>query len=89
MNGNERLRVRLSLGILSRNLLLEEYPLAEQQLTPTEDGRWILDTEVANYAGVARFVVGLMDDIRIIDTPDLEQYIANYVEKFWPQVCKK
>lgn len=89
MNGNERLRVRLSLGILSRNLLLEEYPLAEQQLTPTEDGRWILDTEVANYAGVARFVVGLMDDIRIIDTPDLEQYLANYVAKYWSEAIKK
>ena len=89
MNGNERLRVRLSLGILSRNLLLEEYPLAEQQLTPTEDGRWILDTEVANYAGVARFVVGLMDDIRIIDTPDLEQYLANYVAKYWSEAIKQ
>ena len=89
MNGNERLRVRLSLGILSRNLLLEEYPLAEQQLTPTEDGRWLLDTEVANYAGVARFVVGLMDDIRIIDTPALEQYLANYVAKYWSEVIKK
>ena len=89
MNGNERLRVRLSLGILSRNLLLEEYPLAEQQLTPTEDGRWMLDTEVANYAGVARFVVGLMDDIRIIDTPDLEQYLANYVAKYWSEAIKK
>ena len=89
MNGNERLRVRLSLGILSRNLLLEEYPLAEQQLTPTEDGRWLLDTEVANYAGVARFIVGLMDDIRIIDTPALEQYLANYVAKYWSEVIKK
>ena len=89
MNGNERLRVRLSLGILSRNLLLEEYPLAEQQLTPTGDGRWILDTEVANYAGVARFVVGLMDDIRIIDTPDLEQYLANYVAKYWSEAIKQ
>ena len=89
MNGNERLRVRLSLGILSRNLLLEEYPLAEQQLTPTEYGRWILDTEVANYAGVARFVVGLMDDIRIIDTPDLEQYLANYVAKYWSEAIKQ
>ena len=89
MNGNERLRVRLSLGILSRNLLLEEYPLAEQQLTPTDNGRWILDTEVANYAGVARFVVGLMDDIRIIDTPDLEQYLANYVAKYWSEAIKQ
>lgn len=89
MNGSERHRIRLSLGILSRNLLLEEYPLAEQQLSPDNEGRWILDTEVANYAGVARFVVGLMDDIRIIDTPELEQYLAHYVAKYWPQAIKK
>lgn len=89
MNGNERHRVCLSLGILSRNLLIEEYPLAEQQLHPTDNGRWILDTEVANYAGVARFVVGLMDDIQIIDTPELEQYLADYVVKYWPQALKK
>ena len=89
MNGTTRHRVRLSMGLLSRNLLVEEYPLAEEYITNDGEDRWILDTEVANYAGVARFVVGLMDDIRIIDTPELEQYIANYVAKFWPQAIKK
>jgi hypothetical protein len=83
MNGNERHPIRLKLGILSRNLLIEEYPLAEQHLTPTEDGYWMLSADVANYAGVARFVVGLMDDITIIDTPELEQYISAYVAKHW------
>jgi excisionase family DNA binding protein len=81
MNGNERHPICLKLGILSRNLLIEEYPLAEQHLTPTEDGCWMLSADVANYAGVARFVVGLMDDITIIDTPELERYISAYVAK--------
>ena len=89
MNGEERHHIRLSLGILSRNLLIEEYPLAEEHLSQTDDERWILDTEVASYAGVARFVVGLMDDIRIIDTPELEQYLADYVAKYWPQATQK
>ena len=88
MNGTTRHRVRLSMGLLSRNLLVEEYPLAEEYITNDGEDRWILDTEVANYAGVARFVVGLMDDIRIIDTPELEQYIADYVAKYWPQVIQ-
>ena len=89
MNGSERHPIRLSLGLLSHNLLIEEYPLAEQYLTPLGNERWILDTEVASYAGVARFVVGLMDDIEIIDTPALERYLADYVAKFWPQAIKK
>lgn len=83
MNGDKRHTVCLKLGILAHNLLVEEYPLAEQYLSPTEDGRWLLQTDVANYAGVARFVVGLMDDIEIMDTPELEEYIASYVKKYW------
>ena len=89
MNGKERHRVRLHLGILSRNLLLEEYPLAEKYIISLDNGGWLLDTEVASYAGVARFVVGLMDDIKIVDTPELEQYIADYVVKFWPRAIEK
>ena len=89
MNGEERHRIRLSLGLLSRNLLIEEYPLAEQYLSQIDNERWMLDTEVASYAGVARFVVGLMDDIHIIDTPELEQYLADYVAKYWPQAIIK
>lgn len=85
MNGEQKLHICLQLGMMARNLLIEEYPLAEKYLSPTNDGKWLLDTTVANYAGVARFVVGLMDDIRIIDSPELEQYIANYVAKYWPQ----
>ena len=89
MNGKEQHRVCLELGILSRNLLIEEYPLAEKHLTPIDEEHWLLDTEVASYAGVGRFVVGLMDDIRIIGTPALEQYLADYVARFWPQATKK
>lgn len=85
MNGDKRLPIKLSLGLMARNLLVEEYPLAEQYLT--RDGeRWILSTEVADYAGVTRFVVGLMDDIRIISSPEFEAHIARYVERFWPNV---
>lgn len=89
MNGQQRHRVRLSLGLLARNLLIEEYPLAEEHLLAEDEDRWLLDTEVADYAGVARFVVGLMDDIRIIDSPALEQYLAEYVTRYWPQTTKK
>ena len=60
MHGDERHRVRLELGLLACNLLCEEYPLAERDLRPAGEGRWLLDTEVAGYAGVGRFVAGLL-----------------------------
>ncbi len=89
-NSDQHPHIRLSLGLLARNLLVEEYPLAEQYLQQEEGSeRWILDVDVANYAGAARFVVGLMDDIRIIDSPEFENYLTSYIERFWPQAISK
>ena len=82
MTGQNRHRVRLRLGLRAHNLLIEEYPLAEKYIAKADDEHWHLDTEVANYAGIARFVIGLKEDIDIIDTPELEAYIANYVAKY-------
>lgn len=82
MNGQQRLPVTLELGILSYNLLLEEYPLAERDTEKVGDNLWRLTTEVANYVGVGRFVIGLIDDIKIVDTPELVEYLRAYVAKF-------
>ena len=88
MNGKEPKSVKLELGILAHNLILEEFPLSENYLSQIGKDRWLLQTEVRNYAGVARFVIGLMDDIKIVDTPELEQYLADYVAKYWSNVIK-
>ena len=81
MHGEHRIRVRLELGMLACNLLCEEYPLAERDIRPLRRGRWLLDTEVAGMAGVGRFVVGLLDDIRIVDSPELTDYLREYLRK--------
>lgn len=78
---NARTLVQLELGLLAYNLLIEEYPLAERDLKPLGEGRWLLDTEVAGMAGVGRFVVGLLDNIRIIDSPELKAYLKEYMAK--------
>lgn len=83
MNGEQMTPIKLRLGIMAHNLILEEYPLSEKYLKKIDNDHWLLETEVASLAGVARFVVGLMDDIQIIESPHLEQYLANYIEKHW------
>ena len=82
MNGKERTRIQLELGMMAYNLLIEEYPLAERDTRPLDDSHWLLDTEVASMHGVGRFVAGLLDDIRIIDSPELEAHIDSYLRKF-------
>ena len=86
MHGGARHRIRLELGMLAYNLLCEEYPLAERDVKPLGRGRWVLETEVAGMAGVGRFVVGLLDDIRIVDSPELTKYIREYLAANAPQI---
>lgn len=73
--GFEQMRVQLRLGVMAHNLLIEEYPLSERDLTQLDDTHWLLDTQVCNYAGVGRFVMGLIEDIEIVDSPDFVAYL--------------
>ena len=73
--GFEQMRVQLQLGVMAHNLLIEEYPLSERDLTQIDESHWLLDTMVCNYAGVGRFVIGLAEDIEVIDSPDFIDYL--------------
>ena len=66
----------------AKNLLTEEYPLAERDLTQDADGSWILDTGICAVAGVGRFVSGLAGEIQILDGEPLRDYLRNYQENF-------
>ena len=79
--GFEQMRVQLRLGVMAHNLLTEEYPLSERDLTQEDDTHWLLDTQVCNYAGIGRFVMGLIDDIEIIDSPDFVNYLRTKREE--------
>lgn len=82
MTGFDQLRVKLELGMLARNLLIEEYPLAERDITSLSPHSWLLDTCVCNYIGIGRFVMGLLDDVRIVDSPDFESYIRHKLDSY-------
>ena len=81
MSSFEQTPVKLELSLRAKNLLLEEYPLAQADLKEI-DGKWILDTMVSNMAGVGRFVIGLADEVKIIDSPALVEYIKAFVNNY-------
>ena len=75
MTGFEQHRVRIRLGMLARNLLLEEYPLAERDIVKEGSDGWVLDTLVSNFRGVGRFVLGLMDDVEVLESEEFKSYL--------------
>jgi predicted DNA-binding transcriptional regulator YafY len=80
MNSNETKRIKLKLGLRAANLLMEEFPLASKYLTKISDNEWLFDTEVCSFDGVGRFVIGLLDAIEIVESPELEKYIASHLK---------
>jgi predicted DNA-binding transcriptional regulator YafY len=74
--------IKLNLGRLAYNLILEEYPLSEKYITQIDDSHWRLECKVADLQGVARFAVGLLDDIDISECAELKEYITNYINKY-------
>ncbi|MGN0202548.1 MAG: hypothetical protein ACI399_06580 [Candidatus Cryptobacteroides sp.] len=71
----------VEMSLRARNLLCEEFPLAAHDVT-RKDGKYIFDSMVTHMEGVGRFVIGLAADVKIIDSPELEEYVKNYRNQY-------
>lgn len=78
MTGYYTGHIKLQMTVMAKNLLTEEYPLANKFIE-RKGSNWILDTDICNYAGACRFYVGLADQIKIIDSPEFVEYVREYV----------
>ena len=74
MHGSQPVRVRLQLDYVAKNLLLEEFPLAEQGLTE-RDGGWLWEGDIYGMQGVGRFVLGLADHVRVLEGDALKEFL--------------
>ena len=70
--------IRWQMTVMAKNLLLEEYPLAQRDIK-RKGNFWVLDTDICNYAGACRFYVGLAKEIKVIDSPEFDEFVQNYI----------
>ena len=80
MHSTQRFPIKLRLSLRAANLLMEEYPLSIQFLTETDYNRYVIETDVCSFDGVARFILGLYDDIEILESAELKEYIKYKVK---------
>ena len=78
MAGTERYHVRLELSLRAKNLLAEEFPLAVKDIR-MENDKWIYEGDVTHMAGIGRFVIGQIRDMRILESDGLRSYISEYL----------
>ena len=79
MNGEKPIHIKLILSLRAKNLLVEEYPLAEQS-TREENGRWFYEGDIYALQGAGRFVVSLFHEIEIAEGEPLKRYVQDYLD---------
>lgn len=81
MSGYANAHVRMQLTVRAKNLLIEECPLAEKEIT--RDGNyWILDTVINDFAGICRYYVGLIPEIKVLEGEEFLEYARAYMNKY-------
>ena len=78
MNGDAPIHIKLILSLRAKNLLLEEYPLAEKGVRQ-ESGQWIYEGDIYALQGAGRFVVSLFHEIEIAEGDALKEYVEAYL----------
>ena len=86
IHGNSPEHVKLRLHLIAKNLLLEEYPLAEKEVYQDDSGTWYYEGDVRGMDGVGRFVLGLPAFVNVIEGDSLKAFLKEQVslsmEKF-------
>ena len=81
MQGKAQTHVRLEMTLRAKNLLCEEFPLAAPDVTE-KNGKFIFDSMVTHMEGEGRFVIGLAADVKILDSPELEEYVRSFRDRY-------
>lgn len=77
----ERYHIKLRLSLLAYHLMLEEFPQSTSFLSNEDENHWLLDTDVVNYIGISRFILGLFEDVEIIEDDGLRSFLKSKIEK--------
>ena len=72
--------VHLQLSLRAYNLLIEEYPLASKYIEQKSDSLWHFTADVCGLEGVGRFVMGLPQDVKILQPQRLKDYVRHEMQ---------
>ena len=80
--GDNKQNVSLILTMRAYLLLREEFPLSIPYVEKKED-HYYFNGPVASFEGVGRFVLGLIDEVKVKGSPAFQEYIAQKMKSSW------
>jgi predicted DNA-binding transcriptional regulator YafY len=81
MSSDKLYPVKIKMSIRAAMLLMEEYPLAEKEMIQISDNEWFLETKVCSFEGIGRFVIGLCDEIKVLESDPFKRFLSEKVGK--------
>ena len=87
IHGNAPVHVKLRLHMIAKNLLLEEYPLAEKEVYQDSEGIWYYEGNVRGMDGVGRFVLGLPAYVDVLEGEPLKDYLREQSDILNKKLC--
>jgi len=71
--------ITLRVSMKVRNLMEEAYPMSMIEMKPDKTAKkgrhWILSTQVCDFSGVGQFIMGLLDEVEILEGEGLREYL--------------
>ena len=80
--GDKTWQVKLKLSFQAYLILREEYPKSIPFLVNQENEEYYFIGQVFNLCGVGRFVLSMLDEVIIIDPPELKDYVAGKLQEY-------
>ncbi|MBR1688810.1 MAG: WYL domain-containing protein [Prevotella sp.] len=80
-SGEQQMPVKLRLGRLAYNLMVEEYPRSQPYIVKEDSRHWLLELDVCSYIGIGRFVLGLYDDVEVLGDEGFKTYLRDRIGK--------
>ncbi len=80
ISSTKQIPVSLLLSMRAFSLLIEEFPLAEPSCTKLPDNKWQFDAQICGFDGVGRFVLGLMDEVKVLAPKGLKEYVDKKIQ---------
>lgn len=80
-SGEELIPIKLRLDRLSANLLKEEVVVRDNELVSDGEDHWVYSTEVCRFEGIGRFIMGLLNNVEILENKELKKYIKAKIKE--------
>lgn len=78
--GDNPVEVKLTMKLRAAELLKEEYPLSKDLISQDGKGNYIFEGTVNGFQGVSRFILGLMDEVEVLEPPELKTFLNEKIK---------